>query len=84
MTTVNLCDGRNCGECYRCRLDRLQREYDTLHDAVLRMRQAQRAYFQTRAISALRDAQAMERKVDSILNKHGSHGKATDAQQRFL
>jgi hypothetical protein len=33
----------------------------------MRMRQAQRAYFQTKAISALQEAQAAERKVDALL-----------------
>lgn len=65
--TVTICEHSDCGECYRCRLRRLQAEFDALRDAVSRMRQAQRAYFQTRAISALREAQASERKVDALL-----------------
>jgi len=40
----------------------------------MRMRQAQRAYFQTKAISALQEAQAAERKVDALLKKLEEHG----------
>jgi hypothetical protein len=65
--TVTICEHADCGQCYRCRVRRLQSELDALRDAVGRMRQAQRAYFQTKAISALREAQAMERKVDRLL-----------------
>jgi hypothetical protein len=48
-------------------LRRLQSAFDALRDAVRKMRQAQRAYFQTKAISALREAQSLERKVDRLL-----------------
>lgn len=65
--TVTICEHANCGECYRCRLRRLESDLEALRDAVHRMRQAQRAYFQTKAISALREAQAAERRVDALL-----------------
>lgn len=65
--TVTICEHADCGECYRCRLRRLQSAFDALRDAVRKMRQAQRAYFQTKAISALREAQSLERKVDRLL-----------------
>ncbi|HOV61660.1 MAG TPA: hypothetical protein PK349_11460 [Candidatus Hydrogenedentes bacterium] len=75
--TITICDDGRCGQCYRCRLRRLQTEFEALRDAVSRMRQAQRAYFQTKAISALREAQAAERKVDKLL-------KPTAAEQPRL
>ena len=65
--TITICDDGRCGQCYRCRLRWLETELNALRDAVYRMREAQRAYFQTKAISALLDAQAAERKVDKLL-----------------
>jgi len=65
--TITICEHADCGVCYRCRLRRTESDFEALRDAVMRMRQAQRAYFQTKAISALREAQAAERKVDALL-----------------
>lgn len=75
---VTICDDGQCGRCYRCRVKRLESELDALRDVVSRMRGAQRAYFQTKALSALREAQTLERKVDGMLKP------VAPEQPRFL
>lgn len=71
---VEICETGDCGLCFRCRLQSVERAFHSLRDAVWRMRQSQRSYFTTRAISALREAQAAERHVDALLKKLEEHG----------
>jgi len=71
--TVTVCDyealGACGGECYRCRLDALQKRLDAVVDAVGEMRHAQMEYFRTHSQTALEASKRAERKVDKLLEE---------------
>lgn len=69
MKTVQVCDHGECGgECYQCRLRRVESEMDRLLDAVAEMRHAQKDFFRTRSKTALERSRRAERLVDKIVS----------------
>ena len=73
MRSVTVCDqddlGTCGGECYRCRLEALQKRLDELVEAVAEMRHCQIEYFRTKSQAALEASKRAERKVDKLLEE---------------
>jgi len=75
MRTVTICEhgASLCGgECYRCRLDELQKRFDEFVQAVIEMRDAQRNYWRNhRKHASFLMAREAEKKVDALLDEMG-------------
>lgn len=74
MPTVTVCDNHDLGscggECYRCRLDELQKRFDKLVQAVTEMRDAQRNYWRNhRKHDLFVITKEAEKKVDRLLEE---------------
>jgi len=67
---VKICASATPGcDCYRCRLDRMERRLQELTELVAEMRHGQKTYFRLRSPSALRDARRLESAVDDWLRR---------------